>query len=75
MRAFVSFFYSNEGDPRETVHIHVRQGSADAKFWVIPEVSLAESFGFKTSTLNELLRIIELNRSQIIEAWYDHFSD
>ena len=27
------FFYSNEGDPRERVHIHVREGRNVAKFW------------------------------------------
>ena len=26
------FFFSNEGDPREPMHIHVRKGEASAKF-------------------------------------------
>lgn len=29
---FRFFFYSNEGDPREPIHVHVRKGDADAKF-------------------------------------------
>ncbi|AEG50797.1 hypothetical protein Sphch_3183 [Sphingobium chlorophenolicum L-1] len=27
-------FYANEGDPREPVHIHVRKGRDNAKFWL-----------------------------------------
>jgi len=35
------FFYSNEGNPREPVHIHAPQGDAEAKFWLRPEVTVA----------------------------------
>lgn len=27
-------FFSNEGDPREPAHIHVRKGRNTAKFWL-----------------------------------------
>lgn len=30
------FFYSNEGDPREPIHVHVMKGDGEAKFWVSP---------------------------------------
>ena len=33
-------FYSEEGDPREPVHIHIRKGRDNAKFWLRPEVTL-----------------------------------
>lgn len=36
------FFFSNEGDPREPCHIHIRKGESPAKFWIKPEISLAE---------------------------------
>lgn len=35
------FFFSNEGDPREPLHIHVRRQGARAKFWIEP-VSVSE---------------------------------
>jgi len=47
-------FFSNEGDPREPIHIHVRKGEAIAKFWIVPEISLAESWGFSGKELNEI---------------------
>jgi hypothetical protein len=27
------FFFSNEGDPRETPHVHVRRDGDETKFW------------------------------------------
>jgi hypothetical protein len=40
-RGFRFFFYSNEGLPREAVHIHVEKDDVEAKFWLRPEVKLA----------------------------------
>jgi len=51
------FFFSNEGDPREPPHVHVRRGEREAKFWVRPEVVVDESFGFNagvTVTVHEM---------------------
>ena len=31
------FFFSNEGDPLEPMHIHVRRGEATAKLWVVAD--------------------------------------
>ena len=67
------FFYSNEGDPREPVHIHVMSGGAEAKFWVTPAVRLDRSYGFDARTLRNLARMVEEHRNQISEAWDEHF--
>jgi hypothetical protein len=39
------FFFSNEGTPRESPHVHAKGGGRDAKIWIEPEISVAESFG------------------------------
>ncbi|SFS15770.1 DUF4160 domain-containing protein [Yoonia litorea] len=67
------FFYSNEGDPREPVHIHVMKGGAEAKFWVRPVIRLERSYGFDARTLRKLARMIESNGKLISEAWDEHF--
>ena len=51
------FFFSNEGDPREPPHVHVRRAGDEAKLWLRPEVAVAESFGFNAAELNALVRI------------------
>lgn len=67
------FFYSNEGDPREPLHIHVRKGEPVAKFWLVPQVSLAESCSMSSGELRELIDIIEDKRDLIERYWHETF--
>ena len=67
-------FYSNEGDPLEPPHIHVRKGRDDAKFWLQPEVVVASSRGFPPRVLSQLIAVIEDRRAEIERAWHDFFS-
>ncbi len=50
-KSFRFFFYSNEGNSRESMHIHVRSPDGEAKFWLTPTVYLADSDGFNARTL------------------------
>jgi hypothetical protein len=67
-------FYANEGDPREPVHVHVRKGRDNAKFWLRPEVVVAESKGMPSHVLSQLTHVIEERREEIESAWNDFFS-
>jgi hypothetical protein len=69
------FFYSNEGNPREPRHIHVKGGGRDAKIWLEPEVSIADSYGFNSSELARILRFVSQGRDQILKAWHEHFGN
>jgi len=66
------FFYSNEGFPREPLHIHVRCGTAVAKFWLEPVPGIASSYGFQSSQLNELFSVAVANKQNIREFWNEH---
>lgn len=66
-------FYSNEGDPREPIHIHVQKGEADAKFWLYPDVSVAYNRGFTARVLSDLMEQVEARREDIEKAWNEHF--
>ena len=46
LEGFRFHFFSNEGDPREPIHIHIAKAGADAKFWLYPEIQLAYNRGF-----------------------------
>ena len=72
-KGFRFFFYSNEGLPREPVHIHVREGRNEAKFWLHPTVQLAHSDGLNAHTLRELAQLIANHRTLIERAWHEHF--
>lgn len=69
---FKFFFYSNEGDPREPAHVHVRKGSGTAKFWLAP-VSLASSRGFDARVLAMLTKVVEAEAERIERTWHDYF--
>lgn len=72
---FRFFFYSNEGDPREPMHVHVRAGASEAKIWIGPDLAVAKSAGFNSRALKDILAIVATHRIRIEQAWHDHFSD
>jgi hypothetical protein len=74
-RGYRFFFYSNEGDPREPIHVHVEKAGAEAKFWLHPGVRVAYNDGYDARTLRELLDVIAANRSKVEKAWYEHFAE
>ena len=73
-RGFKFFFYSNEGNPREPVHIHAEKDDVEAKFWLKPEVCLAYNDGYDARTLRLLLEIVEANKDLIQRAWDEFFA-
>ena len=72
-KGFRFFFYSNEGSPREPLHVHVRAGSGEAKIWLDPQVQVASSFGFDAGTLRELVEVAQTNRVLIERTWHEYF--
>lgn len=69
------YFFSNEGSPRELPHVHVKGSGCDAKVWLEPGVSIAESYGFNSRQLARILSFVAENRDVLIEAWNDHFGN
>ena len=69
------FFYSNEGDPRQPLHIHVRKGDAVAKLWLEPNPEVAESYKLSAHELKELLGVAIEHRDEIERYWNEYFSD
>lgn len=67
------FFFSNEGDPSEPCHIHVRKAGNLAKFWVEPNVRLDSSDGFNSKELKFIANEIEERKELIKEAWDEFF--
>ena len=68
-------FFSNEGDPREPHHVHVRGAVKDAKIWLAADVTLDESYGFNSGELRRILSVVRENREGLLRAWNDYFGD
>jgi hypothetical protein len=73
-KSYRFFFYSNEGEPREPLHVHIRSSEGDAKFWLKPMVQLAGSDGYDPRILRELSRVVTANADLIERTWNEHFS-
>lgn len=63
-------FFSRE-EPR--VHVHVLAAEGEAKFWLEPEISLAQNHGLSMKQLNDAYRIIMEREDEIRNAWNRHF--
>ena len=74
-KGYVFFFYSNEGVPREPLHVHVRRDAASAKVWLEPDALLAESHGFTAKELRELVKVARDNKLAFATAWKDYFHE
>ena len=74
VEGFQFLFYSNEGDPLEPAHIHVRVGRDEAKFWISPDVRVAYNRGLNGRTLNRARKLVEEHQALLERAWNDYFS-
>lgn len=66
-----AYFYSHE--PNEPPHVHVDREARSAKFWLVP-VSLASAVGFASRELATIERLIEENRTALLESWNEYFT-
>ncbi|MCI8526455.1 MAG: DUF4160 domain-containing protein [Oscillospiraceae bacterium] len=73
------FFWSNENDPLEPIHVHVCQGAprADAtKVWITQagKCYLCHNRSqIPERTLRNILQIIEARSNEVIEKWISYF--
>jgi hypothetical protein len=59
------FFFLNEGNPLEPVHIHIRKDGNLSKFWLEPDVSLCKNYGLSAKELNWIFEQVEANSDKI----------
>ena len=76
---FKVYFWSNEGQPLEPIHVHVSQGEITknaTKFWIYRDGSAhLESNGSNLSKtdINRLSRLLEAHSDEIIFKWKSFF--
>ena len=55
---YVFKIFSNE---EERKHIHIIKAEKEAKYWLEPEIELAENFGFSSKELSFIEKILQEN--------------
>ena len=79
--AYIIYFWSNENDPLEPVHVHIAEGKASAnatKIWITGSgkaLLCNNNSHIPQKTLNNMVRYIEANSSLIINMWYSQFGE
>lgn len=64
------YFFSRE---ETRMHVHVQGERGEAKFWLEPEIELAQDFGLGQASVRTALRVIRERESEIRAAWKKHF--
>lgn len=64
------FFFSRE---EERKHVHVRAADGEAKFWLEPEIELANNYHFTRKQLKHVESLIEEHYDELNRAWQQHF--
>ena len=67
---FRFFFFSRE-EPR--MHVHVSHSDGEAKFWLEPDIALAQSIGLNERLLRQAKPLIEEHQNDIRSSWQHHF--
>ncbi len=77
--SYIIYFWSNENDPLEPVHVHIAEGKATAnatKIWITSSgkaLLCNNNSRIPKKTLNNMIRYIEANSNTIIQMWYSQF--
>ena len=58
INGFVFKIYSNE---ESRIHIHIVKAENEAKYWLEPDIELAENFGFSSKELSFIEKILKEN--------------
>lgn len=64
------FFFSRE---EKRMHVHVYCAEGEAKFWLEPEISVANNYGLSKVQIVELTQVVEDKKDDITNAWKKHF--
>ena len=77
---YIVFFWSNENDPLEPVHVHIgkRIGANCAKIWILSDGSTQvenNNSRIPDRDLKKVLSVIEAYSDYIISKWESYFDE
>ena len=78
---YILYFWSNESEPLEAVHVHIAEGRAmpnATKVWITSAgkaLLCNNNSHIPSRLLNRMLRVIEANSVEFTQAWERHFGE
>lgn len=79
--SYIVYFWSNENNPLEPVHVYIAEGRASAnatKVWLTSSgktLLCNNNSQIAKRELRKIMRIIEANSKEIIDKWYSQFGE
>ncbi len=79
--SYIVYFWSNENEPLEPVHVHIAEGKATAnatKLWITSTgkaLLCNNNSQIPIQDLRSIIRVIEANSNDIINRWSNHFGE
>ena len=55
------------------MHVHVHHAEGEAKFWLEPQIELAQNYGLSQQRITAVLGLIRRHQDAIRAAWDAHF--
>jgi hypothetical protein len=66
------FFFNSREEPR--IHVHVATSEGVAKYWLEPEIELANFYNLKSKDLRRIEALVQEHTDEFREAWQRHFA-
>ena len=79
--SYVVYFWSDEGEPKEPVHVHVAQGRPQkngTKIWITKSMHCIVAHNkskIPMHVLNDIMPVIEVRALYICTEWKKHFEE
>ena len=67
---FRLFFFSRE---ETRIHVHVSHPDGEAKFWLTPDLALANHTGLSATQIRQAQAVVNTHLKEIQDAWNHHF--
>ena len=67
---FRLFFFARE---ETRIHVHVSHPDGEAKFWLTPDVALANQTGLSATQIRLAQAVVNAHSKEIEDAWNHHF--
>lgn len=68
------FFYSNEGNPVKSPHIHVRGSGGEAKISLLNPHRVLLHSGYSAAELRRVCGLVKENQAALLEAYNEYFA-
>lgn len=78
---YILYFWSNESEPLEPVHVHIAEGKATGnatKIWITSSgkaLLCNNNSRIPDRILSKMLRVVEANSEEFTQAWKNHFGE